>query len=95
MSSYIKSEFYRLMHNKKAYIFIAICSLLLISVNVLLRVVKHFEPTFPYGNTSFSLGTFMSSGFYIFVLCITVVSIAFGDEYSNHTMKNSVSFGLT
>jgi ABC-type transport system involved in multi-copper enzyme maturation permease subunit len=95
MISYIKSEFYRLLHSKGSYLFVIICSALLISANVVLAVIGRTEKDFPYNNTSFSLSLFYSYLPIIFILCITVASIVFGNEYMNHTMKNSISYGIS
>jgi ABC-type transport system involved in multi-copper enzyme maturation permease subunit len=95
MLSYIKSEFYRLLHNKWSYLFIIICSGLLISANVVLTAVKLNEPDFPYAVTEFSLSFFYTSFSVIFLLCIMVASMVFGSEHSNHTMKNSISYGIS
>lgn len=95
MLSYIKSELYRLLHSKGSYLFIFICSALLISANVVLAVVGQIETSFPYDNTAFSLSLFYSDLVIVFILCVSVVSIVFGNEYTNHTMKNSVSYGIS
>lgn len=94
MLSYIKSEFYRIWHNKGSYLFIAICSLLLVSSNIILAAVKAAEPSFSYASTYFAFSTFYSSIIFVFFLCISVASIIFGNEHSNHTMKNSISYGI-
>ena len=95
MISYIKSEFYRLLHSKGSYLFIIVCSVLLISANVVLAVVGHVEESFAYNNTSFSLSLFYSYLPVIYLLCISVASIVFGNEHNNHTMKNSISYGIS
>lgn len=95
MLSYIKSEFYRLLHHKWTYIFILICSCLLISENVVLAVTKAGESSFQYATTRFSLSMFYTHLNYIFVLCVVVTSIIFGNEHTNHTMKNSISYGIS
>lgn len=95
MFSYIKSEFYRLLHNKGTYLFILICSGLLISSNIVLAAVKAVDATFPYATTKFSLANFYSSFPVIFFLCISIASLVFGNEYFNHTLKNSISYGIT
>lgn len=94
MSSYIKSEFYRILRNKWTYLFIVICSGLLISSNLVLGLVRYSDSRFPYGNTAFSIGNFISSMSFVFFLCITVSYMIFGSEYTNHTMKNSISYGI-
>jgi ABC-2 type transport system permease protein len=95
MLSYIKSEFYRIFHNKWTYLFPVICSALLISSNIVLAAVKYADPTFAYANTAFSIGNFISSVSMIFILSIAVATIIFGNEYGNHTMKNSISYGIS
>lgn len=94
MSSYVKSEFYRIFHYKWSYLFIAICSALLLSSNIVLAAVRFSDPKFPYGNTSFSFANFISSIVIVYILCICVASMVFGNEHNNHTMKNSVSYGI-
>lgn len=95
MLSYIKSEFYRLLRTKGSYLFIVVCTLLIVSANVILAAVNHSEANFPYANTEFSLSLFYTSFSMVFILCLTVVTIIFGNEYSNHTMKNSISYGIS
>ena len=95
MLSYLKSEFYRLYHNKGCYLFIAICSLLLVSSNIVLAAVKATEATFPYANTYFAFSCFYSNLIIVFFLCISVAASVFGNEHSNHTMKNSISYGIS
>ncbi len=95
MLSYLKSEFYRIWHNKGSYLFIAICSLLLVSSNIILAAVKATEPNFPYANTYFAFSSFYSSIIFVFFLCISVAASVFGNEHSNHTMKNSISYGIS
>ena len=95
MISYMKSELYRLLHSKGSYLFILICSILLISANVVLAIIGHTETQFRYDNTSFSLSLFYSDLIIVFILCVSVVSTVFGNEYTNHTMKNSVSYGIS
>lgn len=95
MLSYVKSELYRLLHNKWTYLFIIICSGLLISANVVLVAVKASDSSFPYATTKFSLSFFFTSLAVVFLLCIMVASMVFGNEHSNHTMKNSISYGIS
>ncbi len=95
MSSYLKSEFYRILHYKWTYLFIGICSVLLVSSNILLAVVGASEATFRYANTSFALYTFISNIGMVFIISVSVASLIFGNEHVNHTMKNSISYGTT
>lgn len=95
MNQYIKSEIYRILRYKWTYLFIIICSGLLLSSNIVLAVVKSSDSRFPYATTKFAFGTFSSSMTIIYFLCITVASMLFGNEYYNHTLKNVVSFGIS
>lgn len=94
MINYIRSELYRLVRNRGAYLFILVCSVLLTSANVVLAAVAHNEETFPYATTNFAFGMFLGSFPAVFLLCITVASIVFGNEHTNHTLKNSISYGI-
>jgi ABC-2 type transport system permease protein len=95
MINYLKSEFYRLLRSKGSYLFIVICSLLVMSANIVLAAVKHSDPKFNYATTEVAFSFYYTSFTIIFILCLTVVSIVFGNEYSNHTMKNSISYGIS
>lgn len=94
MLSYIKSEFYRILRNKWSYLFILICSALLVSSNIVLAIIKYQEPSFGYANTAFSIANFISSIIMIYILCVAVSTMIFGNENGNHTMKNSISYGI-
>ncbi len=94
MSNYLKSEFYRLIHYKWTYLFIAICSLLLLSSNIVLAAVKTTDSHFPYATTKFSFSNAYSNYAMVFILCIMVAIMIFGNEHGNHTMKNCVTYGI-
>ena len=95
MLNYIKSELYRILHKKSSYLFIAICSLLLLSSNVVLALVKQTDESFRFANTDFALSNFMTSQVIVYFLCVTVASLIFGGEYVNRTMKNSITYGVS
>ncbi len=95
MSRYIKSELYRLLHVKGTYLFVIINTLLLISSSILLASIKLSDSKFPYANTAFSFSMVVTSMIMVLFLCIVVSNNVFSNEYNNHTMKNSISFGMT
>lgn len=95
MSSYIMSEFYRVLRKKSSYFFIGVCTLLLISSNVLLAIVKQTDSSFPYATTDFSFSMAYTGFQTVFLLCIAVASMIFANENSEHTMKNSISYGIS
>jgi len=95
MISYLKSELYRLIHYKWTYLFICICSLLLLSSNIVLAVVKSTDSSFPYATTEFSFTNAYSNMIMVYILCIMVAIMIFGNEHNNNTMKNCVSYGIS
>lgn len=94
MSKYLKSEFFRILHIRSSYLFIAICSMLLLSSNILLAIVKQTDSSFKHATTYFSLGNVCTSMPIVFLMCIMVSNMIFGNEYYSHTLKNSVSYGI-
>ncbi|HKL79377.1 MAG TPA: ABC transporter permease subunit [Mobilitalea sp.] len=95
MSKYLKSEFYRILHIRSSYVFVAICSLLLLSSNILLAIVKQADSSFKHATTYFSLGNVCTSMAMVFLLCIMVSNMIFGNEYNSNTLKNSISYGIS
>ncbi|HWT73910.1 MAG TPA: ABC transporter permease [Mobilitalea sp.] len=95
MLNYLKSEFYRILRSRATYLFIAVCSVLLLSSNIVLALVKRSDETFTYANTAFSIANVYTSFGFVFILCIMVTGIIFNNENSNHTFKNCVSYGIT
>lgn len=95
MYNYIKSELYRLIRQKECYFFIVISSLLLLSSNIVLALCRNTDNTFRYATTKFSFGLICGCFMILYILCTWVGSIAFGNEYTHHTMKNSISYGIS
>jgi ABC-type transport system involved in multi-copper enzyme maturation permease subunit len=95
MTSYLKSEFYRLFHSKFTYLFIGISAALLIAMNVVLMGVKMSDKKFPYATTQFAMGLLLNYIMLLFLMCMMIASSIFGNEYNNHTMKNSLSYGIS
>lgn len=48
MSNYFKSEVYRLIHEKWTYLFIGMCSMLLLASNIVLAAVSQTDGSFTY-----------------------------------------------
>lgn len=94
MSSYIKSEIYRILRKRGTYLFIGICSLLLASSNLVLAIVKQTDSSFSYATTQFSLSNLYTSMLLVYYLCIMVAIMVFSNEHGNHTMKNTISYGI-
>ncbi|WMJ87949.1 ABC transporter permease [Anaerocolumna sp. MB42-C2] len=95
MVPYIKSEVYRLIRYKWIYVFIIICSGLLLSSNIILAAVKYADSSFIWANTYFSFSNVYNSMVMVYILCIMVSNMIFGNEHTNHTMKNSISYGIS
>ncbi len=95
MLNYLKSEIYQIVHRKAPYVFIFICSGLLIAMNLVLHQVGSGDVNFSYNTTEFAFSMIYTNLYFILVLCITVSAIIFGEEFQNHTLKNNVSFGIS
>jgi len=95
MISYMKSELYRLLRNRGSYLFIIICSLLLLGSNTVLAIVNSTDSNFGYATTSFAFTNVETNMIMIFLLCIMVSNMVFGNEHNNHTMKNCISYGIS
>ncbi|MEN6312878.1 MAG: ABC transporter permease [Clostridiaceae bacterium] len=94
MSNYFRSEIYRLIHNKWTYLFLGMCSMLLLASNIVLAAVKHTDSNFTYATTYFAFSFAYTSMQTVLLLCITVSFIVFDNEYKNSTMKNSITYGI-
>jgi ABC-type transport system involved in multi-copper enzyme maturation permease subunit len=75
-------------------LFIGICSLLLLSSNVVLAACKWTDKEFSYATTDFSFSNVTGNMAMVYILCMVVTGMIFGNEHTNHTMKNSVSYGI-
>ena len=95
MKLYLRSEIYRIFHRMNSYVFIGICTALLISSNIVLAALKHVDKKFPYATTFYSIANLYTSFLAIFLLCVLIGIMIFGNEYGYHTMKNSLSYGIS
>ena len=95
MLNYIKSEIYRNIHSKGNYIFLFGSMGFVIFLNVALGMFANGQVNFPYGNTRFSFSSFCASMNFIMITCLPLVSIIYGQEFKHHTLKNSISYGIS
>lgn len=95
MLNYIKSEFYRNINNKGNYVFLFGNIGFVIFINVALGLYANSQPNFPYGTTKYSLSSFYTLMGLIMLISVYLVSLTFGQEFKNSTLKNSVTFGIT
>lgn len=95
MLNYVKSEFYRNIHSKGNYILLFGSMAFVIFINVALGMFANGHTNFPYGNTRFSFSSFYASMGIIMIICLPLVSLVYGQEFKNHTLKNSISYGIS
>lgn len=95
MLNYIKSEFYRNFNTKGNYIFLFGSIGFVIFINVALGIFAGSQGDFPYGNTKFSLSSFYTYMGLLMLISVYLVSLTFGQEFKNSTLKNSISFGIS
>ncbi|GKX27711.1 hypothetical protein SH1V18_01910 [Vallitalea longa] len=95
MINYMKSEMYRNVRTKGNYKFLFGLMGFVIFINVALGIYANSQVDFPYGNTNFSLSSLYSSLTVPMCLCLILCSTVFGQEYKCHTLKNSVSYGIS
>ncbi|MGN0142172.1 MAG: ABC transporter permease subunit [Roseburia sp.] len=94
MMNYIKSECYRILHNKKFWVLELVCAGLLTAMVLVLWYFQTFTEAFPYGNTRFALSNIYCS-MTGFMYVAAVFMLIFSDsENKNHTIKNSVASGI-
>ncbi|MEG2193997.1 MAG: ABC transporter permease [Terrisporobacter sp.] len=94
MINYLKSEVYRNIRNKGNYIFLLGCIAFVIFLNIVLSMFLKSDHNFPYATTKFSFSSLYSSMAAPIILCVPLVSIVFGQELKNHTLKNTISYGI-
>lgn len=95
MLNYIKSELYRVFHSKGIYLFVGVCSLLMLAMNIVLWVSNKRDVTFSYATTKNAFRTLTSEMGTILILIACLVSIITTDEFKFRTMNNSIAFGLS
>lgn len=95
MINYIKSELYRNFNNKGNYIFLFGSMGFVIFLNVALGLFANSQTNFPYGTTKYSLSSFYNFIGLLMLISAYVVSIVFGEEHKNSTLKNSIAFGIS
>lgn len=93
MLNYIKSEMYRTVRNRNLKIFIGICVALLLSMVMILFYYRTAHG-FPYATTKFTMSFITSGMSTLLLLTIVVALIIDNNEYKNHTIKHTVSFGM-
>lgn len=95
MLNYIKSEFYRNFNTKGNHIFLFGSIGFVIFINVALGLFANSQTNFPYGNTKYSLSSFYTFIGLLMIISVYLVSLTFGQEFKNSTLKNSIAFGIS
>lgn len=95
MFNYIKSEFYRNINTKGNYIFLFGSIGFVVFINVALGLFANSQINFPYGSTKYSLSSFYTYIGLLMLISVYLVSLIFGQEFKNSTLKNSISFGIS
>jgi ABC-type transport system involved in multi-copper enzyme maturation permease subunit len=91
----MKSEIYRLFQEKSYRIFIMAFSLLSIAHCIVVNVMSKLDPSFPYANTRYLFTSITSMMVIPFFFVYIISQILVGEEMKHHTLKNSVSFGVS
>lgn len=95
MINYIRSEIYRNLRAKGNYLFILGAMAFVVFLNIVLWIFANGDPYFPYGTTKFAFSNLYAQLQIPMILCVAAVSIMFGQEYKNQTLKNTISFGIS
>lgn len=95
MSNYIKSEFFRISRDKGVYNFVFIFAALAVLLNVVLWSVKQGDEFFPYGTTSFTYSTLVSSLMLFCVMGAAITMLLYDGNLKNGNLKNSIGFGIS
>ena len=95
MINYLRSEIYRNLRLKGNYLFILGAIAFVVFLNGVLWMFGNTDVSFSYNNTKFAFSSLYASMKIPMYLCICVVSLIFGQEYKNNTLKNTISFGIS
>lgn len=94
MTNYIKSEFYRILHDKTIYFFTLFITALAVLANVVLYLFLTYTTSFPYGNVRFAFINLITGMQIFYIGAMLVVVLLSTDEYKNGVLKNAVAGGL-
>lgn len=96
MMNYIKSEIYRISHDKGVYSFTAILAILAILLNAILGWFgKMNGASFAYDTTSFSYSNLVANPMIFCVMGAVVGIILYDGNKKNGNLKNTIAFGIS
>lgn len=95
MSSYLRSEFYKITHRAYPYVLLILCTV----VSVLINLAVWYSQNVMHISFSIEGADLLMAGLYmmssiIWYMIIFTTDIGFSGEWRNNTMKNCVSFGI-
>lgn len=95
MLNYVKSEFYRVSHDKGVYCFIGILATLSFLLNAILGWFGKMDPTgFRYHTTSFSYSNLVANPMTFCVMGTIVGILLYEGNRKNGNLKNTIAFGI-
>ncbi len=95
MLNYMRSEWYRIFHTKSLWVFTAVLTVLILSLNVMLFLMGSGNPDFPYSTVRFSFSMLLSSMLIFGCSGVALASILFADKSQGGIMKNAASYGIS
>lgn len=94
MANYMKSEFYRILHEKTIYLLTLSIMGLAVLGNVALYLFLTLTPEFRYGTVHYVFGLLITSMQFFYIGAMLVVMFLSSDEYKNGVLKNAVAGGI-
>ena len=94
MANYMKSEFYRILHEKTIYLLTLSIMGLAVSINVVLYLFSALTPEFRYGTLRYVFGLMITGMQLFYIGAMLVVMFLSSDEYKNGVLKNAVAGGI-
>ncbi len=95
MANYMKSEFYRIFHEKTIYLITLVATALAVLCNVAHYLVLTRAPAFSYGSVRFVLSILITGMQIFYIGALLVVMLLSSDEYKNGVLKNAVAGGIS
>lgn len=95
MRNYIKSEWYRIFHSREIYVITAVCSGLLLLLNIVMILFTVYDPAFPWANARFAFNNLTAMLNVLMFMGVLLVYVLFANEKQNGTMKNAVAYGIS
>jgi len=95
MLNYMKSEFYRVIHSSVTYCTTGILAALVFIMNFALYWFRTHSEDFPYGTTSYSFSTFVSSPMVYCYMVFIIAAILYESNKRNGNLKNTIAYGIS